>query len=101
LFQSFWANQVVFQMMMADDLFLLFTFGTLDSPSRIPERTRYRQAGAGRMDCGMKTEYRQQIKTFWLKYILLAGKIVQTARRGVMRLPNEYPYQRVYEVSPA
>ena len=49
LLQSFWANQAVFQlMMMAYNLFLLF-----------------------KMDRGMKAEYRQQIRTFRLKYIFL------------------------------
>ena len=77
LLQSFWANEAVFQlMMMAYNLFLLF-----------------------KMDRGMKAEYRQQIKTFRLKYIFLAGKIVRTARRVVMKLPKEYPYQEVYEYS--
>ena len=52
-----------------------------------------------KMDRGMKAEYRQQIKTFRLKYIFLAGKIVRTARRVVMKLPKEYPYQEVYEYS--
>ena len=77
LLQSFWANEAVIQlMMMAYNLFLLF-----------------------KMDRGMKAEYRQQIKTFRLKYIFLAGKIVRTARRVVMKLPKEYPYQKVYEYS--
>jgi len=77
LLQSFWANEAVFQlMMMAYNLFLLF-----------------------KMDRGMKAEYRQQIKTFQLKYIFLVGKIVRTARRVVMKLPKEYPYQKVYEYS--
>lgn len=69
LLKSFWAIEAVFQlMMMAYNLFLLF-----------------------KMDCGMKTEYRQQIKTFRLKYIFLAGKIVRTARKVVMKLAEQYP----------
>jgi len=77
LLKSFWANKAVFQlMMMTYNLFLLF-----------------------KMDCGMKAEYWQQIKTFRLKYIILAGKIARTARRVVMKLPKEYPYQKVYEYS--
>ena len=76
LLQSFWANEAIFQLMMAYNLFLLF-----------------------KMDRGMKAEYRQQIKTFRLKYIFLAGKLVRTARRVVMKLPKEYPYQKVYEYS--
>ena len=34
----------------------------------------------------MAAEYRQQIKTFRLKYIFLAGKIIRTARSVVMKL---------------
>lgn len=75
LLQSFWANEAIFQlMMMAYNLFLLF-----------------------KMDRGLNAEYRQQIKTFRLKYIFLAGMIVRTARRVVMKLPKDYPYQEVYE----
>ena len=77
LLQSFWANEAVFQlMMMIYNLFLLF-----------------------KMDRGMKAEYRQQIKTFRLKYIFLAGKIVRTARRVGMKLPKEYPYQEVFDMA--
>jgi hypothetical protein len=39
------------------------------------------------------------MKTFRLKYTFLAGKIAQTARRVVMKLPKEYPFQEVYEYS--
>ena len=57
LLQSFWANEAIFQLMMlAYNLFLLF-----------------------KMDFAKGTEYRQQIKTFRLKYIFLAGKIIRTA----------------------
>ena len=78
LLQSFWANEVIFQlMMMAYNLFLLF-----------------------KMDFAKGTEYRQQItcacgtgagKTFRLKYIFLAGKIIRTARNVVMKLSEKYP----------
>ncbi len=52
LLKSFWANEAVFQMMMLSyNLFLLFKFDSLDS-----------------------SEYRQQIKTFRLKYVFLAAK---------------------------
>lgn len=61
-------------MMMAYNLFLLF-----------------------KMDRGMKTEYRQQIKTFRLRYIFLAGKIIRTARSVVMKLSEQYPYQAVFD----
>jgi hypothetical protein len=77
LLQSFWANEAIFQLMMlAYNLFLLF-----------------------KMDFAGATEYRQQIKTFRLKYIFLAGKIIRTARSVVMKLSEKYPYQEVYEKS--
>jgi len=43
------------------------------------------------------SEYRQQIKTFRLKYVFLAGKIIRSARYVVMKLPAKYPYKDVYE----
>ena len=77
LLQSFWANEAIFQLMMlAYILFLLF-----------------------KMDFAGETEYRQQIKTFRLKYIFLAGKIIRTARSVVMMLSDRYPYQAIYEKS--
>jgi len=77
LLQSFWANEAIFQLMMlAYNLFLLF-----------------------KMDFTGETEYRQQIKTFRLKYIFLAGKIIRTARSVVMKLSEKYPYQEMYEKS--
>jgi hypothetical protein len=60
-------------MMMAYNLFLLFKIGLVS-----------------------KTEYRQQIKTFRLKYVFLAGKIIRTARSVVMKLSEKYPYQEVF-----
>ncbi|HFE2675527.1 TPA: hypothetical protein ACF29O_005018, partial [Escherichia coli] len=55
-------------------LFLLFKFDSLDS-----------------------SEYRQQIKTFRLKYVFLAAKIIKTARYVIMKLSENYPYKGVYE----
>jgi hypothetical protein len=75
LLKSFWANEAVFQMMMFSyNLFLLF-----------------------KLDSLCTSEYRQQIKTFRLKYIFLAAKIIRTARYVVMKLPAKYPYKNVYE----
>jgi len=75
LLKSFWANEAVFQMMMlAYNLFLLFKFDSLSI-----------------------SEYRQQIKTFRLKYMFLAAKIIRTARYVVMKLSAKYPYKDVYE----
>ena len=77
LLKSFWANEAIFQLMMLTyNLFLLF-----------------------KIDFVWKTEYRQQIKTFRLKYIFLAGKIIRTARRVVMKLSEKYPFQEIYEKS--
>jgi len=75
LLQSFWANEAIFQLMMlAYNLFLLF-----------------------KMDFLGETDYRQQIKTFRLKYIFLAGKIIRTARSVGMKLPEKYLYREIYE----
>jgi hypothetical protein len=75
LLKSFWANEAVFQMMMlAYNLFLLFKFDSL-----------------------CISEYRQQIKTFRLKYIFLAAKIIRTARYVVMKLSANYPYKYAYK----
>ena len=75
LLKSFWANEAVFQMMMLSyNLFLLFKFDFLNL-----------------------SEYRQQIKTFRLKYVFLAAKIIKTARYVVMKLSDNYPYREVYE----
>ena len=75
LLKSFWANEAVFQMMMLSyNLFLLFKFDYLDV-----------------------SEYRQQIKTFRLKYVFLAAEIIKTARSVIMKLSSKYPYQEVYK----
>jgi len=77
LLKSFWANEAIFQLMMlAYNLFLLF-----------------------KMDFANGTEYRQQIKTFRLKYIFLAGKIIRTARSVIMKLSEKYLYREMYEQS--
>jgi hypothetical protein len=77
LLKSFWSNEAIFQLMMlAYNLFLLF-----------------------KIDFLRTTEYRQQIKTFRLKYIFLAGKIIKTARSVMMKLSEKYPYREIYEHS--
>jgi len=43
------------------------------------------------------SEFRQQIKTFRLKYVFLAGKIIRSARYVVMKFPEKYPYPEVFE----
>jgi hypothetical protein len=77
LLKTFWSNEAIFQLMMlAYNLFLLF-----------------------KLDSLRVAEYRQQIKTFRLKYIFLAGKIIRTARSVVMKLSERYPYREIYEHS--
>jgi len=75
LLKSFWANEAISQLMMLSyNLFLLFKFDFLGI-----------------------SEFRQQIKTFRLKYVFLEGKIIRTARYVVMKLPAKYPFRDVYE----
>ena len=75
LLKSFWANEAVFQMMMLScNLFLLFKFDFLGI-----------------------SEFRQQIKTFRLKYVFLAWKIIRSARYVVMKLPEKYSYPEVFD----
>ena len=74
LLKSFWANEAVFQLMMlAYNLFLLFKFDRL-----VPQ------------------EYRRQIKTFRLKYLFVADRIIRTARNTVLKLAVDYPFKDVY-----
>jgi len=61
-------------MMLSYNLFFLFKFDSLNI-----------------------SEYRQQIKTFRLKYVFLAAKIIRTSRYVVMKLSAKYPYQDVYK----
>ena len=75
LLKSFWANEAIFQMMMLSyNLFLLFKFDFLGS-----------------------SEFRQQIKTFRLKYVFMTGRIIRTARYVVIKLPAKYPFRDVYK----
>lgn len=75
LLKSFWANEALFQMMMLTyNLFLIFKFDSLE---------------AG--------EYRQQIKTFRLKYVFVAAKITKSARMVIMNVSENYLYRDVYE----
>ena len=43
------------------------------------------------------SEFRQPNKTFRLKYVFLAEKIISTARYIVMKMPAKYPLRDVYE----
>jgi hypothetical protein len=52
-----------------------------------------------KMDFAKGMQYRQQIMTFRLKYIFLAGKIIRTARSVIMKLSERYPYREMYEQS--
>ena len=75
LLKSFWPYEAIFKLMMlAYNLFLLF-----------------------KIDFVRTTEYRQQIKSFRLKYIFLAGKIIRTARSVVMKLSKKIHIERFME----
>jgi len=43
------------------------------------------------------SELRKQIKTFRLKNVFLAGKIIRSPRYEVMKLPEKYSYKDVDE----
>ena len=74
ILHSFWANEAAFQLtMMTYNIFLLFKMSYMDV-----------------------NEYRQQIKTFRLKYVFLAGKVISTARYKVLKLPIQYPYKDIF-----
>jgi hypothetical protein len=48
-----------------------------------------------KIDMVRTTDYWQQIKTFRLKFIFLAGKIIRTTRSVVMKLLDRYPYREM------
>jgi len=74
LLNSFWANEAVFQMqMLVYNLFLMFKQEHLS-----------------------ETEYWQQIKTFRLKYIFIAAKIVKTSRQTIIKISKKYRYKEVF-----
>ena len=84
LLKSFWANEAIFQIMMLSyNLFLLFKFDFLGIYEFRQQITCACGTGAG--------------KTFRLKYVFLAEKIIRTARYVVMKLPAKYPFRDVYE----
>ena len=74
--KSFWVNEAFLQiMMLVYNIFLLF-----------------------KMDKVSVSEYRQWILTFRLKYVLLvAGKIIRTARQTIRKLLEGYPYKEVFQ----
>lgn len=74
ILHSFWANESIFQLMMLTyNIFLLF-----------------------KMPYMAVKEYRQQVKTFRLKYVFLAGKIISAVRYKILKLPEQYPYKDIY-----
>jgi len=74
---SFWSNEAFFQiMMLVYNIFLLF-----------------------KMDNTSESEYRQQINTFRLKYICVAGKIVSTGRKIILKIIEGYQYRHIFEKS--
>lgn len=74
ILNSFWANEAIFQIqMLVYNLFLMFKQEQLS-----------------------KNEYFEQIKTFRLKYIFLAAKIVKTGRQTIMKISKDYRYKEVF-----
>lgn len=75
LLKSFWANEAIFQIqMLVYNLFLMFKQEHLS-----------------------ENEYWQQIKTFRLKYIFVAAKIVKTGRQTIMKISKDYRYKEVFK----
>jgi hypothetical protein len=52
-----------------------------------------------KIDMVKMMEYQQQIKTFRLKHVFLAKKIIRTARSVVKKLSDRYPHREMYEQS--
>lgn len=70
----FWANEAIFQIqMMVYNIFLMF-----------------------KKDNTSENEYREQIKTFRLKYVFVAAKIVKTGRQLIMKISKDYAYKEVF-----
>jgi Transposase DDE domain group 1 len=77
--KSFWASEAYFQIMMVVyNIFLLF-----------------------KMEFLGKNEYREQIKTFRLKYIFVSGKIIRTGRQTILQLQKDYFYKEVFKLAVA
>jgi len=51
-----------------------------------------------KMDKVSASECRQWILTFRLKYVLVAGKIIRTARQTILKLLEGYSYKGVFPV---
>ncbi|HBK70247.1 MAG TPA: IS1380 family transposase, partial [Flavobacteriaceae bacterium] len=74
LLKPFWANEALFQIaMLVYNIFLMFKMAYL-SP----------------------VEYRQQIKTFRLKYIYVAGQLIKAARQTILKLMPNYPHKELF-----
>jgi hypothetical protein len=77
ILHSFWANEAIFQLqMLVYNIFLMFKNDNLST-----------------------NEYREQIKTFRLKYIFVAAKIIKTGRQVIMKISKQYRYQNVFTQS--
>lgn len=74
LLHSFWANEAIFQIqLMVYNLFLLFKQAKISA-----------------------NEYFEQIKTFRLKYIFVAAKIIKTGRQKIMKISESYRYKEIF-----
>jgi len=79
LLHSFWANEAIFQLqMLVYNIFLMF-----------------KQANVS------KNEYWEQIKTFRLKYIFVAAKIIKTGRQTIMKISKYYRYKEIFQLKAA
>jgi len=65
-------------------------------PTTSPIPAKYTNRDLCRFDTESVTT-KQQIKTFRLKYVFLAAKIIKTARYVIMKLSENYPYKAAYE----
>lgn len=75
ILNSFWANEAIFQIqMLVYNLFLMF------KQEKVSEN-----------------EYWQQIKTFRLKYIFVAAKIIKTGKQTIMKISKDYRYKEVFQ----
>jgi hypothetical protein len=74
LLNSFWANEAIFQIqMIVYNIFLVF-----------------------KQDNTSVNEYREQIKTFRLKYIFVDAKIIKTSKQTIMKISKDYKYKEIF-----
>ena len=50
-----------------------------------------------KLDRVFSNEYGQWVLTFRLKYVFVAGKIVRTARKTILKISERYLYKEVFQ----